>query len=74
VKKSLSEICLAVSIVFFFLGFFILCECPGWYAVASALAAVPAWKGIAQTRRWGVIALFASLAMTIVHAIMKFTS
>jgi hypothetical protein len=68
----LSKISLTVSVVLFFLGFLILCECPGWYVLAAAFAIVPAWKGTSKIRRWGIICLIACLAMAVVHAIVKF--
>jgi hypothetical protein len=69
---NLSKICLAVSVILFFLGFFILCYCPGWDVIVAGFSIVPAWKGTLKIRRWGIICLIACLAMAVVHAIAQF--
>jgi hypothetical protein len=60
-KQSIARVCLTVAVVFFFLGFFMLCYCPGWYAIAAALAGVAAWREKGRIRAWGFVLLVASL-------------
>jgi hypothetical protein len=44
-KARVGRIALALAVILFVSGFFMLCDCPGMYALAAALAAVAAWAG-----------------------------
>jgi hypothetical protein len=55
---------LVVAGILFFSGFFLLCACPGWYALTAAFASVAVWAGTGRTRAWGIACLVASLIFT----------
>jgi len=70
-KSSVARISLAVALVLFFTGFFVMCACPGWYALAAGFAGVTVWFGAGRIRAWGVLWLVASLALTAMHVYAK---
>jgi hypothetical protein len=55
---------LSVAAFLFLTGFGLLCYCPGWFALASAFAAIAAWFGTERTRFWAMACLVVSLIMT----------
>jgi len=71
VKAGLASISLAVCIALFFLGFLLLCFCPGWYLVAAAFAGIAVWLGAPKTRFWGAFWIVGSLTVAGVHVYGK---
>lgn len=63
-KPRIARVCFAIGATFFFLGFFVLCYCPGWYGLAAGFAGVAAWRGMGRVRTWSIVLLVASLIMT----------
>ena len=70
-KTRIARISLAVAVTLFFTGFLVLCNCPGWYALAATFAAVSAWLGSQRTRFWGVILVAGSLVLAAGHTYGK---
>jgi hypothetical protein len=63
-KQRIARICLTASGIFFCTGFFVLCACPGWYALAAGFAIVAAWHSAGRTRAWAIVCTAASLILT----------
>ena len=57
-KDSIARISLTVAWVFFVTGFFVLCDCPGWYAIAMGFALDAVWLSRGRRR---VIASFCAV-------------
>jgi membrane protein implicated in regulation of membrane protease activity len=58
---------LVVSVMLFFLGFLVLCYCPGWYATAAGFAGLAALLGKSRIRYWGIVWVVMCLAFTVIH-------
>jgi len=71
VKPRVARISLTIAVILFFSGFFVLCDCPGWYALASAFAGAAVWSGAGRTRGWAVAFLISSLILTGFHTYGK---
>jgi uncharacterized membrane protein len=69
VKSRIAKISLVVAVALFFLGLFMLCACPGWYAMAAVFAGVAVWGSIGRRRLWAIIWLVACLIATIFQTI-----
>jgi hypothetical protein len=65
-KASVSRIAFAIAVILFFLGFFMLCDCPGMYALAAGLAGVSAWLSKGKMRFWAVVTAILSVGVTVV--------
>ncbi len=63
-RTRIVRVCLAVGLMLFFSGFLVLGDCPEWYGLAAAFKGVGVWLGTGTTRRWAIVLLAASLAMT----------
>ena len=70
-KTRIARICLAVGLVLFFSGTLILCDCPGWFALAAAFIGVAVWLGAGKTRQWAVVCLIGALLATGLEAYEK---
>jgi membrane protein implicated in regulation of membrane protease activity len=69
-KETFAKTCLVIAIVLFILGLFLLCACPGWYALASLFAGLAVWLN--SGRRFGYWLLLAScLAVMALHFFAK---
>ena len=66
-KQRIAKVSLIVSIVLFFLGFLVMCFCPGWYLTTAAFAGVAICLGNIRTRNWGVFWVVASLVLAVIH-------
>jgi hypothetical protein len=64
VKPRLANVSLAAASVLFLSGFFILCECPGWFAVAAGFAGLAALTSKGKLRMCAIGLLICSLAAT----------
>ena len=65
-KASISRIALTSAVILFFLGFFMLCDCPGMYALAAALAGVAAWVAKGKLRFWAIVTTKLSAGVRVV--------
>lgn len=63
-RTRIVRVSFAVSLMLFLSGFLVLGDCPEWYALAASFAGVGVWLGTGVTRRWAIVLLVASLAMT----------
>src|SRR5260370_4034 len=70
-KSSVAKVSLTVATVLFVSGFFLLCDCPGWYALASTFAGVAAWYGAERIRKLAIACFVRSLVMTGIHTYGK---
>jgi len=70
-KPRIAKISLVVALVLFFSGFFVLCDCPGWYALAAGFAGITVWLGSGRTHKWATFWMIASLAFTALQAYAK---
>jgi hypothetical protein len=62
-KEPFARACLAIAIGLFVLGFFVMCACPGWYALASIFAGLSVWLRSGHRRRLSWFWLFFCLVM-----------
>jgi len=62
---------LAVGLILFASGFFVLGDCPEWYALAAAFTGASVWFGSGMTRRWAIVCLVASIVVTGLEAYSK---
>lgn len=69
VMLKFSRATLAVSILFFFVGFMILCDCPGWFASTALLAALAIPLGSPRVRLYAIIFCIAGISMAAVRSI-----
>ncbi|HWY74097.1 MAG TPA: hypothetical protein VN281_00690 [Verrucomicrobiae bacterium] len=70
-KPTIARISLVAACIFFFVGFSILCTCPGWFALATVFAGVAAWTGTGRLKLWSVIWLIACLIATVAETANK---
>ncbi|MFO1487258.1 MAG: hypothetical protein U1F65_02160 [Verrucomicrobiota bacterium] len=71
-KLSIARICLGVGLILFFSGFFVLCDCPGWFALAAGFIGVSALLGAGKSREWAIVWFFAALLVTGMEVYAKF--
>jgi hypothetical protein len=64
-KSKIARGCLALAVVIFFSGFFVLCACPEFYAAAAIFAGVATWMSTGRPRLWAIVILVASLILTV---------
>jgi hypothetical protein len=62
-RSGAAKICLVLSWGISAAGFFMLCECPGFYVSSGVLALVPIFLGEKRLKWWGAAAL--TLAVTV---------
>ena len=60
---------LMVSIVMFFTGFMLLCECPFWFTISALLAALAMPRGTRKLRIYAGVFCVAAIAMTVMETI-----
>ncbi|HXD00421.1 MAG TPA: hypothetical protein VN048_13850 [Verrucomicrobiae bacterium] len=60
-KARIAKISLAIAWILFFTGFLILCDCPGWYALAAGFAGIAVWAAKGRTRTWAIVCLVVSV-------------
>ncbi len=70
-RTRIAKASLVVALVLFVTGLFLLCACPGWYALASGFAGVTVWLGGGRMRAWGALLLVASLLLNGGHTYAK---
>jgi len=70
-RTRIARVCLAVGLILFASGFFVLGDCPEWYALASAFTGISVWFGSGLTRRYAIVCLVASIALTGLEAYSK---
>ena len=58
----------AIALLLFFSGFFVLCDCPGWYLLAACFSGATVWFGKGVARVLAIVLLVASLAIAGVMA------
>jgi hypothetical protein len=68
-KMNFAGAMLLVSILLFFLGFMILCECPLWFAFAALFAGLAMPRGSRAVRSCAILVCAAAVTMTIVQTI-----
>jgi hypothetical protein len=70
-KPDWNRICLALGIIVFVMGFLMLCDCPGVFAMSAILTAVSAWKGRKLTRIVAVIFCSAAVVIAVLQTIRE---
>jgi uncharacterized membrane protein (DUF373 family) len=70
-RSLISRVCFAIAVMLFILGMFILCACPGWYVCASLFACLATAFARDVVKVWGMILLFACIAMAMFHLFAK---
>jgi hypothetical protein len=66
-KQRIAKVSLIISIALFFLGFLIMCFCPGWYLTTAAFSGVAICLGNPRTRNWGIFWIIAALILSVLN-------
>jgi hypothetical protein len=64
-RQKAARVCLAIAVIWFILGGFVLGNAPEWFVISAAFAALAAFLGVRWVRLSGVVLVVASIAASI---------
>ena len=68
-KERIARVSLVIACILCFTGFFVMCACPGWYALAVAFALVTVFLSAGRTRKASMFLAIFSGVLMIVHIV-----
>src|SRR5262249_8238763 len=68
-KDRIARVSFVVGCILCFTGFFVMCACPGWYALAVAFALVTVFLSTGRIRKASMFLAIFSGVLMIVHIV-----